>query len=97
MAFSRDELAALELFHQLVNLSPDDGRRAVLASLRLPSGRLVGEVWLSPRDVELLSNLAVVKRLEDDAVAAAELLADEDAFAAVGDEAEAFLRDGGDV
>ena len=83
MAFDRDELAALELFHQLVNLSPDDGQRAVLASLRLPNGRLVGEVWLSPQDVELLSNGV--------------LLAGGTAFAAVGDEVEAFLRDGGDV
>lgn len=49
-----EELAALELYHQLVNLSPDDGDRALLLTLRLPNGRYVGDVWLSTPDVEQL-------------------------------------------
>jgi hypothetical protein len=48
------ELAALELYHQLVNLSPDDGDRALMVTLRLPNGRYVGDVWLSASDVEQL-------------------------------------------
>ncbi|NUS82692.1 MAG: hypothetical protein HOY75_08060 [Streptomyces sp.] len=49
---SSQELAAMELYHQLLNLSDDDGDRALMVTLRLPSGRYVGDVWLSQKDVE---------------------------------------------
>ncbi|MFG2276696.1 hypothetical protein ACGFNY_43930 [Streptomyces chartreusis] len=51
---SSQEMAALELYHQLVNLSPDDGERDLMLTLRLPNGRYVGDVWLSKEDVEQL-------------------------------------------
>jgi hypothetical protein len=54
-----EELAALELYHQLVNLSPDQGKPAVLVTLRLPSGRYVGDVWLTVPDVNDLSDACV--------------------------------------
>lgn len=53
------ELSALELYHQLVNLSPDDGDRALLVTLRLPNGRYVGDVWLSRQDVDDLADASV--------------------------------------
>ncbi|MFF8544803.1 hypothetical protein ACF060_31455 [Streptomyces werraensis] len=54
-----EELAALELYHQLVNLSPDDGDRALMITLRLPNGRYVGDVWLSKQDVTDLADASV--------------------------------------
>ncbi|MEU5322981.1 hypothetical protein AB0G67_40455 [Streptomyces sp. NPDC021056] len=51
---SKEELAALELYHQLVNLSPDNGDRALMLTLRTPTGRYIGDVWLSQTDVEQL-------------------------------------------
>jgi hypothetical protein len=53
------ELAALELYHQLVNLSPDNGDRALMVTLRLPNGRYVGDVWLSAQDVNDLADASV--------------------------------------
>lgn len=53
------ELAALELYHQLVNLSPDNGDRALMATLRLPNGRYIGDVWLSTQDVQDLADASV--------------------------------------
>ncbi|MGW3383342.1 hypothetical protein ACWDCO_24540 [Streptomyces albogriseolus] len=54
-----EELAALELYHQLINLSPDDGDRALMVTLRLPNGRYVGDVWLSKQDVTDLADASV--------------------------------------
>lgn len=51
---SKQEMAALELYHQLVNLSPDNGDHALMLTLRLPNGRYIGDVWLSGQDVEQL-------------------------------------------
>lgn len=53
------EMAALELYHQLVNLSPDNGDRALMVTLRLPNGRYVGDVWLSKQDVDDLADASV--------------------------------------
>lgn len=53
------ELAALELYHQLANLSPDDGDRTLMVTLRMPNGRYVGDVWLSMRDVQDLADASV--------------------------------------
>ena len=47
-----EELAALELYHQLANLSDETADRALLVTLRMPNGRYVGDVWLSKRDLE---------------------------------------------
>jgi len=63
------EMAALELYHQLVNLSPDNGDRALMITLRLPNGRYVGDVWLSKQDVDDLADasigLAAVREHQD--------------------------------
>lgn len=56
---SSQEMAALELYHQLVNLSPDNGDRALMVTLRLPNGQYVGDVWLSQQDVEHLADGAM--------------------------------------
>lgn len=56
---SKEELAALELYHQLVNLSPDNGDRALMVTLRLPNGAYVGDVWLSTQDVERMADGAI--------------------------------------
>ncbi|KFG02749.1 hypothetical protein IQ62_00185 [Streptomyces scabiei] len=56
---SEQELTALELFHQLVNLSPDNGDRALMVTLRLPNGRYIGDVWLSAHDVECLTDASM--------------------------------------
>ena len=53
------ELAALELYHQLVNLSPDDGDIALRLTVRLPNGNYVGDVLLSMQDVERLTDAAI--------------------------------------
>ena len=55
---SREELAAIELYQQLRNIGPDTDR-ALLLTLRLPSGRYVGDVWLSAADVTALTDGAV--------------------------------------
>ncbi|QKW31500.1 hypothetical protein HUT11_35650 (plasmid) [Streptomyces seoulensis] len=54
-----EELAALELYHQLANLSPDNGDRALMVTLRLPNGRYVGDIWLSTQDVQDLADASV--------------------------------------
>lgn len=54
-----EELAALELYHQLLNLGPDNGDRTVMVTLRLPNGRYVGDVWLSKQDVDDLADATV--------------------------------------
>lgn len=93
------ELAALELYHQLVNLSPDNGDRALMVTLRLPNGRYVGDVWLSAQDVEDLADagmgLAAVREHQE-AVSVGEPLLDVDAndIADMINEAEAFLNGG---
>lgn len=67
------EMAALELYHQLVNLSADHDRgdNALLITLRLPNGRYVGDVWLTRQDVDDLADasvgLAAVRDYQDTA------------------------------
>jgi hypothetical protein len=94
-----EELAAMELYHQLLNIGPDNGDRAVMVTLRLPNGRYIGDVWLSKQDVENLTDasvgLAAVREHQD--ANTTEPLLDIDA-ADINDllaEAEAFLKDGG--
>lgn len=90
------ELAALELFHQLLNLSADDGDRSLLITLRLPNGRFVGDVWLSKRDVECLTDSALGMALLNGSEDAADPLPiDEREIAGIGDEVQAFLENGG--
>jgi hypothetical protein len=91
-AWDPSELAAMELFHQLVNLSPDDAGRALIVSLRLPDGRHIGDVVLSAPDVTALTDAARLKRLADDGLAA--WPATEDDITGVGDEVERFLNGG---
>ncbi|MGW0948529.1 hypothetical protein ACWD4O_39065 [Streptomyces sp. NPDC002623] len=49
-----DELRALALYNHLVNLSPDNGDRALMITLRMPDGRRIGDVWLSAQYVQNL-------------------------------------------
>jgi hypothetical protein len=99
------QMAALELFHQLVNLSPDDGDKALMVTLRMPNGQFVGDVWLSQADVEAATDkLIVVNVQRADAEAGlepAEPLAEDDLTeesVAEGIKAfERFLSDGGPV
>jgi hypothetical protein len=56
---SPEYLPALELYHQLTNISPDNGERALLITLRLPNGRYIGDVWLSKQDVQDLADASV--------------------------------------
>lgn len=56
------EQAGLELFHQLVNLSPDDGDIFLRLTVRLANGRLVGDVVLSSGDVNQLIESAITVR-----------------------------------
>lgn len=92
---NKQELAALELLHQLINMSPDDGDRALMVTLRLPNGRYVGDVWLSTGDVERLTGGAmVIAHVEP---ATAPLPIDEREIKGLADEVEAFLQDGGEL
>ncbi|MFJ1993104.1 hypothetical protein [Streptomyces asiaticus] len=52
---TNDELRASALYQDLKNLSPDDGKVAARATIRLADGRYVGDVLLSPRDLEALN------------------------------------------
>lgn len=58
---NQQEMAALELYHQLVNLSADHDRddNALMVTLRLPNGRYVGDIWLSKQDVDDLADASV--------------------------------------
>lgn len=99
---SSEEQAALELYHQLVNLSPDNGDRALLITLRLPNTQFVGDVWLSKEDVEQLIDgsltiaqhrIAYGPAVDDAADPLPDI--DEDEAADLIAEAEAILKSGG--
>lgn len=100
---SSQEMAALELYHQLVNLSPDHGDNALMLTLRLPNGRYVGDIWLSTQDVQWLADgamaICVQRGLEDEAEQAAGPLPvdedDDEAIAAFVSRIEEFLENGG--
>ena len=53
---TNEEMRALELYHQLVNLSPDNGETAARVTIRGTDGRLVGDVLLNSRDLEALAD-----------------------------------------
>ena len=81
------DLLVFALYHALVSMSPDDGDRAGMVTLRLADGRYIGDVWLSEPDLHRITS-----RINDES----DLPAVDDAdAAAIGDEAEAFLRGGG--
>ncbi|MGW5695260.1 hypothetical protein ACWEWX_31270 [Streptomyces asiaticus] len=50
------ETRALALFTQLANLSPDDGDVDARITIRLGGGKFVGDVLLSARDMEALTD-----------------------------------------
>ncbi|WP_448333458.1 hypothetical protein [Streptomyces sp. DSM 41534] len=50
------EVRALALFTQLGNLSPDDGEVDVRITVRLGDGKFMGDVLLSARDVDALTD-----------------------------------------
>ncbi|MCX4885891.1 hypothetical protein [Streptomyces sp. NBC_00847] len=101
---SNDELRLTELLRQLLNLSTDEksaGRIVLLA----PDGEFVGDAKLSARDLETVTDaLMAVNTYRTDLEEATRpaaplpvepLTAGEDDIAAVGEEAEAFLKNGG--
>lgn len=55
MTHNDNELRASALHQNLMNLSPDDGKVAARVTVRLADGRYVGDVLLSPRDLEALN------------------------------------------
>jgi hypothetical protein len=75
-----EELAAIELRHGLASLGPDTDR-ALMVTLRTPSGRYIGDVWLSAQDVEALSDacvsIAAYRNCDDDAAAPLPLAEDD--------------------
>lgn len=104
---SSAELAAIELRHALAGMGPDTDR-ALMVTLRLADGTYAGDVWLSATDVTALTDGALSMSLVANAEAQMRAFAEQDAadplpvdedddaaIAAVGDEAEAFLKRGG--
>jgi len=96
---NQQELAALELYHQLINLSPDNGDRDVMVTLRLPNGRYVGDLWLTIQDDRDLADASVglaAVREHQDATTGEPLLDvdDKDVDDLVAD-FEEFLKGGG--
>lgn len=87
-ALDERDLLVFALYHALLSTSPDDGDRAGMVTLRLADGRYVGDVWLSEPDLKRI--VCKVTGGESDLP-----VIDATDAAAVGDEAEAFLRDGG--
>lgn len=55
-AMSPDELAAQELFQQLLALSPGIDETALRLTIRLGDGRYVGDLLLSANDVAALND-----------------------------------------
>jgi hypothetical protein len=101
---SNDELRLQELLRQLINLSTDDnsaGRIVLLA----PDGEFVGDAKLSARDIETVTDAVMAVNTYrtdlEEATRPAEplpvepLTATEDDIEAIGEEAEAFLKNGG--
>lgn len=102
---SNDELRLQELLRQLLNLSTDQesaGRIVLLA----PDGEFVGDAKLSARDIETVTDAVMaVNTYRTDTEEATRpaaaplpverLTATEDDIQAIGEEAEAFLKDGG--
>jgi hypothetical protein len=56
---TNNEMRALELYHQLLALSPDDGETAARVTIRAADGRLVGDVLLNSRDLEAATDALV--------------------------------------
>lgn len=52
---TNDEMRASALYQDLKNLSPDDGQTAARVTIRLADGRYVGDILLSPRDLDALN------------------------------------------
>jgi hypothetical protein len=75
---SEQELAAIELKRALANLGPDTDR-ALMVTLRLPSGQYVGDVWLSATDITALTDGAFAMSLVADAEAQIRAFDDQDA------------------
>ncbi|MFE0845298.1 hypothetical protein [Streptomyces rochei] len=88
--FSNDELRLYELLQQFLALS-DDETVAGRIIVQGPDGTIVGDATLAAVDVEAATDALYRMNVQR---AEALNVADE-AIAAVGDEAEAFLRDGG--
>lgn len=88
--FSDGELRLYELLQQFLALSGDEsvaGRIIILG----PDGTIVGDATLAAPDIEAATDALLRMNVQRaDALNAAD-----DEIAAVGDEAEAFLRDGG--
>ncbi|WP_399559333.1 hypothetical protein [Streptomyces chartreusis] len=98
-AFSNDELRLYELLQQFLALS-DDTEVAGTLILIGPKGSIVGDCVLSAADIEAAADALLqlnIRRADAaEGLAPAEPLPDDETqIAAVGDEAEAFLKNGG--
>lgn len=101
---TNDELRLQEMLRQLLNLSTNDGFAGRIVLLD-PDGEFVGDARLSARDIETVTDaLMAVNTYRTDCEEATRPAAplpieplsdDEDDISAVGDEAEAFLKNGG--
>ncbi len=88
--FSDDELRLYDLLKQFLALS-DDESVAGRIIVQGPDGTIVGDATLAAADIEAATDALLRMNVQRaDALNAAD-----DEIAAVGDEAEAFLRNGG--
>ncbi|MFI2620364.1 hypothetical protein [Streptomyces sp. NPDC018584] len=81
-AMGPNELAAQELFQQLINLSPADDETALRITVRLGDSRYIGDALLSAKDVAAVND-ALVSLNAYRADADAETAPDADALPAV--------------
>ncbi|MEW2393041.1 hypothetical protein AB0933_32240 [Streptomyces venezuelae] len=58
-AMGPNELAAMELFHQLLALSPEGDETTLRLTVRLGNSRFIGDVLLSAKDVAALNDALV--------------------------------------
>lgn len=105
---TNDELRLTEMLRQLLNLSTDTGFAGRLVLLA-PDGEFVGDAKLSARDIETVTDaLMAVNTYRTDCEEAnrpagplpaddGPMEFDEADIVLVGDEAEAFLKDGGQI
>lgn len=101
---TNDEMRLHEMLRQLLNLSTDNGFAGRMVLLD-PNGEFVGDAKLSARDIETVTDaLMAVNTYRQDCEEATRpaaplpvepLTATVDDIEAIGDEAEAFLKNGG--
>lgn len=94
---TNEQIRLQELLRQIINLSSSDDYAGRII-LQDPDGEFVGDIKVGARDIEVLTDgLMAINTYRHDAEdqPAGPLPIDEEDIAAIGDEAEAFLKDGG--